>query len=787
MMAPAVMAGGGSCSSSVSHDTHYHGDGVSGGEAYQDWHVNFNMNGNNKKYGCSSSSPDWIQIQDDDGNSVKENNPGNNYRVQTGDYNWLQGGDDVSVRFHDSARSGGATSSWVTKTMPRANRQPDDPRSPSPGDNSEADTGSPTLSVYVTDPDNQNMDVTFYRGNSPGSVQQVTRTRSWPGSNSFDTQSRDISRVERAHSVELTDPNNNAYGHHHGKSKKGSTNFYVEVYHPDQNSWNRIWSTSTGGSTNMYGISHNFNTPKDVSRVRIGCGGSHCYHNMGSLDFDFQAEGINGNEIGTENNVNSGSRAYETFNGASCGNSYNWYASADDGERLSVSSTFSFDISCNDPPSISGLSFGNQNGHQFTASASVSDPDNNIDRCEFDVSSSSGSQTYTDNSPGSSCTVNGINYQDVNANHLENVDVDVTVYDSFGETDSTSGSKSFPNNSPSAGSMQITDIIASHAFNVTVPVSDPDDGSSELDSCNWRFEAGSDTYTESTTPSSGECHFGNFSNAINGFDVGENIDIELEVTDIHGASSSSTGSASIQNREPVFSDPIPPNTSIVADEQVETSVLVNDVEDENLNVYFFNSENDELIGKDSARSGRRGMMEWENLQVGSVYDWYVKVSDGYTNVSNRAEDWNFTKTLSGDYRLRTDIQHRYSSVVTSTGSTSFLTFDMQNPVSANKTVDIRLQGVNAEFSDGSTEKQVEIGPYGNQKHQIQVTPSTNGSQQLEVITTESDTGIENRDTIEVLVKDLQTSTSRVEEVPGVQMIQLVVMAMMAGAVFLLSS
>jgi hypothetical protein len=1036
----------------VDHDTHLHDRGVDSGEAYQDWHVDFTSS----QYG--DQNPDTIYISDDDGNSASESSPGDYYTVKTGDYSWLEPGDDVTVYFN----SWNTDSSQVTKQMPTINEAPDKPSSPSPSDGGTADGSPPEISVDVSDPDNDNMDVTFYQGSISSQQAEVgeagartsmgddnwysesyssysfgerplifsttqttnggqdpssahlrnidtngfdtqhcefeggdgcdthnqeengwlalepsqldgldgvdygtfqtnsgsgsytvsfsgmsetpivfaqsqtsdgaptrntqvhsvsssgasiefceqesndgceghtservawlaidrsqitdktgfdygtvnvddsnwnnvnfdqsfsnpvviadvqtenggqealypeannvgtggadvryceseandncdthaqetvawmaidqgaltlstssssssdTVTRSWSGSAHFDTQSININNVQDVQGMTTTDSGNDAYGHAHS----GSTTLYIELYDPGSGSWNRVWSNSISGSQNMYGISTSFST-QDVGRIRIGCSNhqNNCYHSMGNLEFDFDVETWAGSEIDTDNSVSSGTEASVTFDGANCGNSYNWYAVASDGQEETASDTFSFDVDCNDPPSIdSGPSFSDGSTHSFTASAEVSDPDGNLDECDFEVVSSSGSQTYTDSNPGSTCSVSGISYDEVNAGHTENVDVTVTARDSYGETDSASGSHSFPNNAPSPSDLLFTDYISEHAFNVTATVDEDDNGDNELDACDWRFESGSDTYTETTSPqgTSGdyECHFENFSNAVSGFEVGDDVDVTLTARDIHGATGTASGTETIGNDQPVYSEPKPPNMSVVSDEVPELSVLVNDPEDPELNVYFRNSDDGALIGKDTVRPGKRASTDWNGLYVGRTYDWYVQVSDGYTNNSNSAEPWNFTKTLSGDYRLRSEINHRYTAIITSVGKPSYVSYQVLNPISSNKTVTTELSGVNAEFSDGSQEKTYELGPYGREEFQIQIEPDDNGTQYLTVRSTEQTTGIQNEDRMEILVKELQTSTGRAEQVPGLQLIQLMVL-IVAGAFFFL--
>lgn len=127
------------CNGYVSHDTHYHNDGTNGGEAYQTWHASFGMNGNNKKSGCPSTSVDYVDISDSNGNSDRVYNPGDYHTVRTSDKGWIDGGDQITVYFSSSA----GTSSSVTKTMPDPNRPPNEPNNPNPSDGTTFQDTSP--------------------------------------------------------------------------------------------------------------------------------------------------------------------------------------------------------------------------------------------------------------------------------------------------------------------------------------------------------------------------------------------------------------------------------------------------------------------------------------------------------------------------------------------------------------------------------------------------------------------------------------------------------------------
>jgi hypothetical protein len=489
--------------------------------------------------------------------------------------------------------------------------------------------------------------------------------------------------------------------------------------------------------------------------------------------------------IGTDSNVDSGGTASVEWNDVQCGSNNDWRAVADDGQAMTESDSFSFYLNCNDPPSIDSLSSSQGNEHDFDITADVSDPDGNLDRCEFKVSSGGNSRTFTDSNPGNTCSAS-VSYTDIGSGHTADTSIQATVYDTAGATDSASASEGFPNHAPRVTDLNFVDYISRHGFNVSATIEDSDNGDSELDECRWIMESPDETVQESLTPvhDTGDaysCEITNITSQISGFEVGDEVDVTLEAEDLHGATATDSNSRSLKNIGPTYSNPRPPNTSVISTEIPYLSVLVNDPEDSPLTVYFMDSD-DQVIDSDEVRAGKRANVSWPGLRVGRTHDWYVKVSDGYSNASNTADPWNFTKTVSGRQRLITEIDERYSAIITSVDKISYITYTVQNPISTEKTVEINLTGVNSEFQDGSTTKQVKLEAYESEEFQVQVRPQDNGTRFLEVKALDRGLGLTNTERMEVQAKELQTSTGRAEQVPGIGLIHLIVLAVLAAVV-----
>jgi len=67
----------------------------------------------------------------------------------------------------------------------------------------------------------------------------------------------------------------------------------------------------------------------------------------------------------------------------------------------------------------------------------------------------------------------------------------------------------------------------------------------------------------------------------------------------------------------------------------DISATIDDTDNSNLNVWFFNASNDEILYNENlVASGTTVQTQLENLSYGQTVDWYVKVSDGVTNTTS---------------------------------------------------------------------------------------------------------------------------------------------------------
>ena len=120
-------------------------------------------------------------------------------------------------------------------------------------------------------------------------------------------------------------------------------------------------------------------------------------------------------------------------------------------------------------------------------------------------------------------------------------------------------------------------------------------------------------------------------------------------------------------------------------------------------------------------------------------------------------------------------------VVTSLDRDVFVFYEVSNNLETEKTVDVTLNEVNASFVEtGRSEQRLLLQPGGSQRLQIKVSPEEAGNQQLVVRTTDEDVGYTIENTLPLEIRNTAETSDR--EVPGLQVVQLVVLVMMAGAV-----
>jgi hypothetical protein len=445
------------------------------------------------------------------------------------------------------------------------------------------------------------------------------------------------------------------------------------------------------------------------------------------------------------------------------------------------------------PPEVNSLDFSDSSDeHSFTATANISEGSNDVQECEFEAWSKYGNyHTFTNssrkiNSTHSQC-IQTISYDDDadwesshdSQNRLLNLSINVTAKDVDGQSSYETGWNTFPNHQPSVVDVTYSDYSDRHAFNVSAELSDLDAvNDEEIESCEFRFSDGDgNSFTHSVpidygfgTENQALCLYSDINSSITGFEVLEDIDVEVTVEDYHSVQSTYTGSHKIPNSEPFSLNPEPQDEGYTGSYPVDLSVTVDDPEMDMMNVTFFNADNgNQIYREESLTVGERPGHEWDVPDATtSTHRWTVQVSDKW---SARNITYEFTNSLETNYRSDLSVELNYSTIVMEEGNNRYTELTIHNRVSNEKNLTINLTGVEAEFLDGSSVKTLpEFGGGESRAYTIRATPDTVVDGNITVTVTNNDLGIE---TVERIPVTVLPSSIESNEVPGIGAIQLI--------------
>ncbi|QKQ98822.1 hypothetical protein GKQ38_04845 [Candidatus Nanohaloarchaea archaeon] len=529
-------------------------------------------------------------------------------------YDWYAVADD------GSASTSSSTWSFTTNYAPSA------PSNPSPNNGQDTVSTSPTLSVDVSDPDGDSMDVRFYDGNGDliGTDTSVgsgyTASVTWSGLSTGTTYDW--------YAVADDGP----------ETTSSSTWSFTTVHKPNQ-----PFNPAPFDGENDVSTSHNLYV--DVS------------HPDGlSMDVDFYIDDGGGfTYVGTDTGVSDGGRA--SINPSlSTGGGYNWYAVAKAQGHSRQSPTWGF--STNDIPSVDSVSkTDSSNNHAFssvTAMVRDSDGQGDISSATLTVDDADGNtQSYSgtiDTSAGGSnearVSFGSVSYSD-NAGWggNEQVQLDVQVTDTHSRTATGSSLARFPNHAPTISSgYSYSDDAQNHAFTLSIDAQDVDAGGSEITSCTVSHNDGDgNSYTSSGSLVQAEtatCSFTISASSFTGYTKGEVINHQVTFTDRHGATViSSSGQHRIPNSAPTATNLQPSGSEVQYGPTLNATY--NDADGDVGNLTFYNTSSGNVIGKVTGLSpGQQGSMQWSSADTpGTTYNFTVKAFDG-VNATNTTE--NFT-------------------------------------------------------------------------------------------------------------------------------------------------
>ncbi len=470
------------------------------------------------------------------------------------------------------------------------------------------------------------------------------------------------------------------------------------------------------------------------------------------------------------------------------------------------------------PPQINSINFSNAStAHSFTVNTTINEGSNDLDECRIDATAAGETNDYTGvvteiNDSWSRCHTS-ISYDDIttwenehdNNQRLLSPEIEVNATDTIGNYYIGTDSNTFPNHDPSVKSFDYSEIRRKYAFNTSVRINDTDNAGDELDTCELTFDDGTSSFSVdgelSSSPSSSDMYTCNYSNTNNtfksSFDVLEEIDVDVDVQDIHGASGSGSSQNEIPNTEPEhFSSSIhPENDTAVTESPVTIEAGGSDPEGDEVALYFINATGttNQVLKKvpvSSTPADYSGSYDWNGVRIREPTYWRVKLSDPYTNYTSPI--FSFEKVTVSVFRVSIEVPERYRTISTTKGAKKSLTFTVENPSARNKNLDVSLHGVNASFENGQASKTVSIGSGSSETFTATVETQKTGNRELVINASNTNTLLNNKRTIPVNSEqptptnpDNPTQTPTTREVPGIGAIQAVCIGL--AALFLFQS
>ncbi|MFB6144771.1 MAG: hypothetical protein ABEJ98_05670, partial [Candidatus Nanohaloarchaea archaeon] len=544
---------------------------------------------------------------------------------------------------------------------------------------------------------------------------------------------------------------------------------------------NRQWSitigrTSASQNTHRYGASTHFglrNLYRGGSGNRVSCG-------------NFTGKVTSTNKTGFNMSFDFNSKFENNY-----------------GKEMVYFRAFDFKIA---PPQVKTLRFENlSTEHAFKVIANISEGSNDISDCDITANSSKGNFMVYDgsvdkiNSSWSRCTYNSVSYDDVlewenrhdDSGELIKLNVTVNASDVDGQWSEKTETAKFHNNPPTVKKLEVTNYSYSHRFNFTSKVFADAYTPEELVGCKIKADdLDGNVYTfDGTIDHSvggaqvAECEYDNINSSdIPGFEPEEKINVTVNLTDRRDVSGWNFSLHEIPNNPPTAYSEEPEDGGIGLGEPLKLNITVSDPDSDFLNVWFLNATDSTVIDYETSPSGQQVTGELPGILVGEEYEWYVKVGDGATNFTSPV--FSFTKAVSRSFQVQLAIQHRYSDVIMSPDSTRQVFLEVRNQVPGKKTLTTMLKGdVEAAFADGSESKNYEIKGKSMRRFSITISPGSTGEHTLKVVTRNEDIGVNTSTSIPVRVKDF-TTTTRVE-LPGIQLLQLVMLSLAGAATYYL--
>ncbi|MGM0509871.1 MAG: Ig-like domain-containing protein [Thermoplasmatota archaeon] len=503
------------------------------------------------------------------------------------------------------------------------NLAPDAPTLWSPSDGDTGVSTSPTLSVNVSDPDSDVMDVKFYNG-----------TGSLLGT---------VADVPSGESANLTLS---------GLDTGTTYHWYAVADDKSDSNTSDTWSftTATGNSAPLApdspspsegatGIDTNPTLSVDVSDPDGDT--------MNVTFYNASDDSV----IGWNHGLNDGTTSI-TWNGLIEGTTYEWYVTADDGDANVTSNTWSFTTkvaSGNNPPSAPTNPDPEDSstgvGLNPTLSVDVSDPDGDTMTITFYNASDDnviGSNTGVTNGT-TSVTWSGLDYD--------------TTYTWYAvANDSVDESQSPTWSFQTIGDTHPPHVVSTTPTSVATDVSVSSDIVVEFNetmntiTVNQNF-----TYTDGSTTwdqSDGTVSWGD-SDTVMTFAPDNNLPDSTTITvEVLGEDANGNEldggiytwdftTEDLNDAPETPTDPVPEDDATDVPVSVTLEVNVTDPDDDSMDVTFYNASDDSEIGTDTGvANGSTASVTWSSLEGLTEYNWYAITNDSVLEA--QSDTWTFT-------------------------------------------------------------------------------------------------------------------------------------------------
>jgi len=374
---------------------------------------------------------------------------------------------------------------------------------------------------------------------------------------------------------------------------------------------------------------------------------------------------------------------------------------------------------------------------------------------------------------GSRCGVNydlnsGDNYWFVDAESDGNVSERSPLYNVIYEGNKAPDKVNNPEN-PKDGEL-IRD--SSTVFNVSV--SDPDGDDLEV-----KFRNNVSNQTSGGTASG--VSSGDFATIEENLERGKTYKWWVNVSDQQNYTKSGSWTFYV-NSLPSLDSFEPFDGSITKDDAMYLNATGSDKESSELHAYFYDDEGG-FLGKDSGPETNKLVSDkWSNLDIGQVYKWEVRLSDGGENRTFGL--FSFIRSTGSNYRLNMSFDIDYSSIISSPDSSEIFLLTVENKAGVPRSVTTYLEGVNSVFSEsGKDSISYKLEPYAEKEMIVRVEPEEEGEKTLLVTTRDDNIRINTTEKIPVTVRNTP-ATLESKEVSGIGTVQLIMLVL--SAVYLYS-